>query len=182
MKNKTGLQYISFKFVIAGDGGGIGYGFTKVLEVLLREKSCVRPALKCKASSLSEYLQNLWHDRGYELVYRMFPCRCGHGFLRKEEEEDNPGQQGAAAAKKKKPKEKPKLNVSTKLVSQKVCGEYFPEVGFTEKSAAIRRPAMPPGTPPRKEPPGVQPAKAVFSTTEVEDCGDRVTGAISLMP
>ena len=86
----------------------------------------------------------------------MFPCRCGHGFLRKEEEEDNPGQQGPAV-KKKKQKEKPKLNVTTKLVSQKVCGEYFPEVTTTEKVSTIRRPVS--VTPPRKEASEVQLAK-----------------------
>ena len=88
----------------------------------------------------------------------MFPCRCGHGFLRKEEEEDNPGQQGPAV-KKKKQKEKPKLNVTTKLVSQKVCGEYFPEVTTTEKVSTTRRPV--PASPPRKEPPEVPPAKVI---------------------
>ena len=88
----------------------------------------------------------------------MFPCRCGHGFLRKEEEEDNPGQQGPAV-KKKKQKEKPKLNVTTKLVSQKVCGEYFPEVTTTEKVSTTRRPV--PASPPRKEPPEVPPVKVI---------------------
>ena len=95
----------------------------------------------------------------------MFPCRCGHGFLRKEEEEDSPSHQGAK--KKKQQKDKPKLNVSTKLVSQKVVGEYFPEVGFTEKAATIiRRPVMP-VTSPRKEPPGVQPAKVQTGAIKV---------------
>ena len=84
----------------------------------------------------------------------MFPCRCGHGFLRKEEEEEvTPSGQQGPAAKKKKQKEKPKLNVNTKLVSQKVCGEYFPEV--SEKVSTVRRPVMPP-SPPRNEPSGVQ--------------------------
>ena len=87
----------------------------------------------------------------------MFPCRCGHGFLRKEEEEDTISSQQGAAAKKKKQKEKPKLNVNTKLVSQKVCGEYFPETSFTEKVSTIRRPVS--VTPPRKEAPEVQSAK-----------------------
>ena len=83
--------------------------------------------------------QNLWHDRGYELIYRMFPCRCGHGYLRRvEEEEDLP--QGGTRKRKKSEREKPKLNICTKLVSQKSVGQYFPDVTIPEK--CVRRPVV----------------------------------------
>ena len=81
----------------------------------------------------------------------MFPCQCGHGFLRKVEEVDT------TTARKKKPKaekEKPKLNVNAKLVSQKGLGEYF-----TENTRTTRKPVCPSSqeTTATREPPKVIP-------------------------
>ena len=77
-------------------------------------------------------------------------------------------QQGPTA-KKKKQKEKPKLNVNTKLVSQKVCGEYFPEV--SEKVSSLRRPVMP-ASPPRKEQPTIQPSVKVIDWSSRDHYSD----------
>ena len=77
-------------------------------------------------------------------------------------------QQGPTA-KKKKQKEKPKLNVNTKLVSQKVCGEYFPEV--SEKVSTLRRPVVP-TSPPRKEQPTVQPSVKVIDWSSRDPYSD----------
>ena len=63
----------------------------------------------------------------------MFPCQCGHGFLRKVEEQED-----TTTARKKKPKaekEKPKLNVNAKLASQKGLGEYFTETTRTTRKS-----------------------------------------------
>ena len=84
----------------------------------------------------------------------MFPCRCGHGFLRKVE--DTRGYQVPAATavrKKKKQNEKPKLNLNPKPVSQKGVGEYFPGVPLT------KIPVTPP--PPSKESAKVIPGLSV---------------------
>jgi len=84
--------------------------------------------------------KNLWHDRGYELIYRMFPCRCGHGFLRKEEEDEVSKSDATVLqhgnilrTRKKSEKEKPKLNINPKLVSQKGLGQYFPDNTILDK-------------------------------------------------
>ena len=65
----------------------------------------------------------------------MFPCRCGHGFLRKVDgEEDTTGYHLVPAARRKKrQKQKPKLNQNPKMVSQKGVGEYFRDPLLTEK-------------------------------------------------
>ena len=88
------------------------------------------------------------------MVYRIFACRCGHGFLRRVEEPETPGCQVPAARRKKRQNEKPKLNVNPKMLSQKGAGEYSPE---KVSLSTIRRPA----TPPSKERPRVQPAKLI---------------------
>ena len=75
------------------------------------------------------------------MVYRIFACQCGHGFLRKVEEQETTGCQVPAARKKKKQNEKPKLNSKTVSLS------------------TLRRGS--PVTPPSKETPGVQPAKVI---------------------
>lgn len=94
-------------------------------------------------SNLSEFLQNLWHDRGYELIYRLFPCRCGHGFLRRGEEEAAILPSGARKRKKSE-KERPKLNVCTKLVSQKNVGQYFQDGAVLDRCQNIRKLVNPP--------------------------------------
>jgi len=71
-----------------------------------------------------ERLRYLWQDRGYELIFKMFQCPCGHGYLRKDGNLFNVD--GAAAdVKKKKKCDLPKLNVPTSYLSQKGVGQYF---------------------------------------------------------
>ena len=67
----------------------------------------------------------------------MFPCQCGHGFLRKVEDQDTTVNQGNTARKKKKQNEKPKLNSKPKPLSQKGVAEYFSEA--SEKVSIVRR-------------------------------------------
>ena len=95
------------------------------------------------------------------MVYRIFACQCGHGFLRKVEEQETTGCQVPAARKKQRQNEKPKLNVNPKTVSQKGAGEYYRDSPLTEKvcHSTLRRGS--PVTPPSKETPGVQPAKVI---------------------
>jgi len=75
-----------------------------------------------------ERYRYLWHDRAYELIYAMFKCPCGHGFLRKDLDTfkavaaatPTPAAQGT-----EKRKNLPKLNVPSGLCSQKGIGGYF---------------------------------------------------------
>ena len=66
----------------------------------------------------------------------MFPCQCGHGFLRKVEDQDTTVNQGNTARNKKKQNEKPKLNSKPKPLSQKGVAEYFSEA--SEKVSTVR--------------------------------------------
>ena len=93
------------------------------------------------------------------MVFRIFACQCGHGFLRKvEDQEITTGSQ--AVRKKKKQNEKPKLNMNpSKPVSQKGVGEFFPDAPQTEKVSNKRSPI--PVTPPSKESAKVIPGLSV---------------------
>ena len=86
------------------------------------------------------------------MVFRIFACQCGHGFLRKVEDQEITTTGYHAVRKKKKQNEKPKLNMNpSKPVSQKGVGEFFPDAPQTPI----------PVTPPSKESAKVIPGLSV---------------------
>jgi len=75
-----------------------------------------------------ERYRYLWQDRAYELIYAMFKCPCGHGFLRKDLEIFKAvagAAPPAAAPGAERRKNLPKLNIPSGLCSQKGIGGYF---------------------------------------------------------
>eukprot|EP00092_Neocalanus_flemingeri_P015608 GFUD01016896.1.p1 GENE.GFUD01016896.1~~GFUD01016896.1.p1 ORF type:complete len:805 (+),score=264.23 GFUD01016896.1:106-2520(+) len=90
---------------------------------------------RCRDWSHKQRLSCLWINRGYDLIYKMCACECGHGHIRRDldcAEAGQDGVEGAAALqplqeKKKKKKseaKKPKLNYPKDKVSEKSVGSF----------------------------------------------------------
>jgi len=82
--------------------------------------------------SSTHTLGNLWISRGYDLVYKLCACECGHGHIRRDLDHGEDRVEGAVAnqadleKKKKKKSEvvKPKLNCRRDKVSQQSVGNF----------------------------------------------------------
>lgn len=89
-----------------------------------------------------ERLRYLWQDRGYELIFKMFQCPCGHGYLRKGGNlaiVDGAAAGSPVDVKKKKKCDLPKLNVPTSCLSQKGVGQYFKDANCAQARKKTRK-------------------------------------------
>jgi len=79
---------------------------------------------RCRTWSLQQMESNIWKDKGYSLLLKLFPCNCGQGFIRKLDDDIR----GATAAivpnsEVEKKAKKPKLGLDVPNHSK--CGTKF---------------------------------------------------------
>ena len=79
-------------------------------------------ATRTREWSKDKCYEYVWQNVGYELIMKLLPCACQHGFLRKHEEVQEVKMSKVGDKKKSA---LPKLNEHRQLLSQKAVGKIY---------------------------------------------------------